>query len=59
MPFNRARRFIKVASELNGVEPEGQPRSYYYNPNDPKYHNVRVDIEIISGKTFIPAKQSK
>jgi hypothetical protein len=58
IPFSKAKRFIKRASEQGGVEPEGQPRSFY-NKTDSKYHNVRVDIEIISGLTFIPAKQSK
>lgn len=59
IPFSRARRFIKVASEGGGVTPESQPRSYYYNKHDKKYSNVRVDIEISSGSTFIPTKQSK
>lgn len=55
-PFKRARRFIENASKQGGVGPESQPGSFYYKKDDKKYSNVRVDIEIASGLTFIPVK---
>lgn len=57
MPFKRARRFVENASKQGGVGPEAQPGSFYYRKDDKKYSSVRVDIEIGSGKTFIPVEQ--
>jgi hypothetical protein len=56
-PFERARRFIELASSQGGVLPEAQPKSFYYRKNDKKYSSIRVDIEIHAGLTFIPVEQ--
>lgn len=55
--FDRARRFVERASEQGGVPPEAQPRSF----RDPKrtIPDARVDIEIDSGITFVPANKQK
>jgi hypothetical protein len=57
VPFKKARRFVKKASELGGVSPEAQPSSF----QDPKrtIPDARVDIEIHSGITFVPANKQK
>jgi hypothetical protein len=57
VPFKKARRFVKKASELGGVSPEAQPSSF----QDPKrtIPDARVDIEIHSGITFVPADKQK
>ncbi|MFN9867942.1 MAG: hypothetical protein ACK568_12905, partial [Pseudanabaena sp.] len=55
--FVKAKRFIKNASNSGGVDPNSQPHSF----QDLKrtVSNARVDIEIISGKTFIPIEQKQ
>lgn len=53
--FAKARRFVKNASEQGGVGPEAQPRSFQDKKRTVK--NARVDIEIRSGRTFIPVKE--
>jgi hypothetical protein len=58
VPFAKARRFVKRASEQGGVEPEAQPPSFQDPKRDRrKYNSVRVDIEIRSGLTFVPSKE--
>lgn len=55
--FRRARRFVQNASKAGGVSPEAQPSSF----QDPKrtIPDARVDIEIHSGITFVPADKQK
>jgi hypothetical protein len=53
--FKKARRFVKNASEQEGTE--AQPHSFEDRKRTVK--NARVDIEIRSGITFIPAKESE
>jgi hypothetical protein len=57
VPFKKARRFVQNASKLGGVSPEAQPPSF----QDPKrtIPDARVDIEIHSGITFVPANKQK
>lgn len=50
--FSKAKRFVKTASSLGGVEPEAQPHSFQDSKRT--VSNARVDIEIRCGKTFIP-----
>ncbi|MFB2834898.1 hypothetical protein [Floridanema evergladense] len=58
VPFAKARRFVKQASEQGGVGPEAQPPSFQDPKRDRrKYNSVRVDIEIISGLTFVPFQE--
>jgi len=58
IPFAKARRFVKQASEQGGVGPEAQPHSFQDPKRDRrKYNSVRVDIEIQSGLTFVPLKK--
>ncbi|MFE1746639.1 hypothetical protein [Coleofasciculus sp. H7-2] len=58
IPFAKARRFVKQASEQGGVGPETQPHSFQDPKRDRrKYNSVRVDIEIVSGLTFVPLKK--
>ncbi|AIE73450.1 hypothetical protein D082_09220 [Synechocystis sp. PCC 6714] len=52
--FAKARRFIKSAGELGGVNQDSQPHPFQ-NPRR-TVPNARVDIEIRKGLTFIPAK---
>lgn len=57
VPFRKARRFVQNASIQGGVSPEAQPPSF----QDPKrtIPDARVDIEIHSGITFIPANKQQ
>lgn len=58
VPFAKARRFVKQASQQGGVGPEAQPPSFQDPKRDRrKYNSVRVDIEIISGLTFVPFQE--
>ena len=54
--FTKAKRFVQNASKQGGVWPESQPHSF----QDRKctVGNARVDIEIQSGRTFIPVEQN-
>ena len=55
--FKRARNFIQSAGKQGGVSPDAQPHSF----QDPKRKipDARVDIEIHSGITFVPANKQK
>ena len=58
IPFAKARRFVRQASEQGGVGPEAQPHSFQDPKRDQRqYNGVRVDIEIRSGIAFIPLKK--
>ena len=59
VPFAKAKRFVKQASEQGGVGPEAQPHSFQDPKLERKYSSVRVDIEIGSGLTFIPSKKAQ
>jgi len=55
--FKRARRFVQNAGKAGGVLPEAQPHRF----EDPKrtIPDARVEIEIHSGITFVPADKQK
>lgn len=55
--FAKAKRFVKQASQRGGVEPESQPHPFQDSKRT--VSNARVDIEIRSGITFIPKKQTE
>lgn len=55
--FSRAKRFVTNASKEGGIKPEAQPHSFQDRKRT--INNARVDIEIHSGRTFIPVEQAK
>jgi hypothetical protein len=55
--FAKAKRFIENASKEGGVDDRSQPHSFQDRKRT--VSSARVDIEIISGKTFIPIEQKQ
>lgn len=54
--FDKAENFVKTKSKKGGIDTIGKPipiaRSWYGRG---RIKNARVDLEIFSGKTFIPS----
>lgn len=52
--FRKAEAWIKKVRDQGGVDAPRRPKSFHNRPKPKDYPKARIDIEVITGKAFVP-----